>query len=63
MGSHSVEGTQGEGTWETVCPEDKGLWGGLGLARGKRQVSVKLGASHCGLFVMEFQAQRLYKSH
>lgn len=24
-----------EGTWKTVCPEDKGLWGGLGLARDK----------------------------
>lgn len=31
MGSHGVEGTQGEGTWKTVCPEEKGLWGGLGL--------------------------------
>lgn len=24
-----------EGTRKTVCPEDKGLWGGLGLAREK----------------------------
>lgn len=37
---------------------------GVGWAwLGRRQMSVKLGASHCGLFVMEFQAQRLYKSH
>lgn len=26
-----------EGTWKTVCPEDKGLWGGLGLAREKAE--------------------------
>jgi hypothetical protein len=44
-----------------MCPEDKGL-GGLGLA-GRRQVSCQLGASHCGLSVVDFQAQRLYKSN
>lgn len=27
-----------EGTWKAVCPEDKGLWGGLGLAREKTDV-------------------------
>ena len=40
---------------------DKGLWGGLGLA-GEKTGLCQLGASHCGLSVVDFQAQRLYKS-
>lgn len=45
-----------------MCPGDKGLWGGLGLA-GEKTGLCQLGASHCGLSVVDFQAQRLYKSN
>lgn len=62
VGSHRVTGIHGEYLEGSMCPGDKGLWGGLGLA-GEKTGLCQLGASHCGLSVVDFQAQRLYKSN
>lgn len=61
-GGHRVTGTHGGCLEGFMCPGDKGLWGGLGLA-GEKTGLCQLGASHCGLSVVDFQAQRLYKSN
>lgn len=62
VGSHRAMGTLGGHLEGSICAEDKGLWGWLGLA-GEKTGLCQLGASHCGLSVVDFQAQRLYKSN
>lgn len=49
-------GTHGGHLEGSMWPGDKGLWGGLGLA-GEKTGLCQLGASHCGLFVVDLSAK------
>ena len=54
-----VMGTRGGCLEGFMCPGTRAC--GVGLA-GEKTGLCQLGASHCGLSVVDFQAQRLYKS-